>query len=66
MADVTRPNTFDATKNYEMVLVQKSRPVFDAEFNEMQDIFRERLKWLGACFSGGNGAPATGFKCVGD
>lgn len=41
-ASITR-DTYDKSKSYDSVLWQKSKPVLDAELNEMQSILRDKL-----------------------
>lgn len=62
-ADITR-DTFDTTKHYDKLVLQQGVPLVDADFNESQDILRNRLntiieKAIGDAFVG------DGFKIVG-
>lgn len=59
MGDISR-DTFDPSKNYNMVVAQQNHALLDAEFNELQDIIKWRNKNIANSIFG-TGAIGEGF-----
>ena len=57
-------NTFDTTKKYDKVILQQGVPWVDADFNEAQDIIRDKNRKT-ILYAVGNGSPDTGLQIVG-
>lgn len=63
MADISR-DTYNEAKHYDKVILQKNKPWVDADFNESQDIIRQKLR-RAIMAAIGEGSKDTGFKIVG-
>jgi hypothetical protein len=64
MAPNISRGTFSPTKKYDKVILQQGVPWVDADFNEMQDLTRDKIEKI-VLHSIGNGSPDTGLQCVG-